>query len=381
LKNHSRICRACSGLLFPEPILKYEDSPSSAQGFLNKEEDIDFPVNLEIFQCSKCGVVQHCLPPVAYYKEVIRAVAFSDEMATFRKKQLKNWIHKHNIVNKNIIEIGCGKGEYLDLLEAAGSTKVTGIEYSRKNIAIATQKDKAVIQGFIDPNFKKPDAFTFDAFAIFSFMEHWPNPCECLEALYSCLSQDAVGLIEVPNFELIIKKGLYSEFTVDHIFYYDKNSLKFILEKNGFEVIAINEIWYDYILSAEVRKRSPLDVSEFVKTQDSIKNELKNYLSNFESKSVAVWGAGHQALAVIAMAKIDNKLKYVVDSATFKQGKYTPATKLPIVSPKTMLKDAPVAIIVMAAGYSDEVVELIMNYYSGIKNIAVLREDYLELIA
>ena len=91
-----------------------------------------------------------------------------------------------------------------------------------------------------------------------------------------------------------------------------------------------------------------------------------------------VWGAGHQALAVISLAKLQVMVSHVVDSAPFKQGKYTPATRLLIKSPVTMLHDKPKAVVVMAAAYSDEVAQTIRRDYPLIEHIAILREDHLE---
>ena len=95
---------------------------------------------------------------------------------------------------------------------------------------------------------------------------------------------------------------------------------------------------------------------------------------------MAIWGAGHQALAVIAMAGIAPRIKYVIDSAPFKQGKYTPATYLPIVSPNLLLTEPPKSVVIMAAGYSDEIANIILDKYSMIESISILREDRLETI-
>ena len=377
-KNHS--CKVCAGSLSTEPLLSYEDSPRSAQGFLDDINEQDDSVNLEIFQCAHCGLVQHNLAPVPYYREVIRAVAFSREMGEFRVEQLNDWINQNNLQKKKIIEVGCGRGEYIDLLISAGATEVSGIEYSKKNVAVAKEKGLKIYQGYLDSDFELPSDFKFDAFTIFSFLEHWPNPNQGLKLIHSVLSADAVGLVEVPNFELILNKGLYSEFTTDHIFYFDRNSFSLLLENNGFEVISIETIWYDYILSARVRKRPFLDVTNFLNIQAKIKSQLGVFINHHSRRAVAIWGAGHQALAVIAMANVSDQIKYIIDSAPFKQGKFTPATHLPIVSPEHLISNPPEAVIVMAAGYSNEVVRMILEKYPHIKHVAVLREDELEIL-
>jgi 2-polyprenyl-3-methyl-5-hydroxy-6-metoxy-1,4-benzoquinol methylase len=373
-------CRVCQGSLFSKPLLHYGGSPKSAQGFLNKLSEIDEVVNLIIYQCSKCGLIQHNLEPVVYYKEVIRAVAFSPEMGKFRKNQLKKWISKNNLQKKNILEVGCGKGEYLKLIQQAGGEQVFGIEFSENNINIARGLGLNVERGYFDSNYVNDNNNKFNAFTIFSFLEHWPDPNEGLKILHSNLMDDAVGIVEVPNFELILSKGLYSEFTTDHIFYFDKKTLSFVLEKNGFEIISIKPIWYKYILSAEVRKKTPLDVGTFLKVQNTIKKQLNMHIKKFENKKVAIWGAGHQALAVIAMSGIAPYIKYIIDSAQFKQGKFTPATHLPIVSPDNIIVDPPDSILIMAAGYSDEVCKIIQQKFPIIKSIVILRENKLENI-
>lgn len=378
--NKTHFCRVCDGALSASPLLGYENSPRSAQGFLGAIDDLDDSVNLEIFQCTYCGLVQHSLEPVPYYKEVIRAVAFSREMGEFRVEQLRNWVKESNLEKKTILEVGCGRGEYIDLLISAGATKVSGIEYAQQSVVTAREKCPQIYQGYLDIDFEMPGDFKFDAFTIFSFLEHWPNPNQGLRLIHSVLSEGGVGLVEVPNFELILNKGLYSEFTTDHIFYFDRKSFTFLLEKNGFEVVSIESVWYDYILSAKVRKRPLLDVKNFLNIQSRIKSQLTEFISQHGAGEVAIWGAGHQALAVIAMAKVANQVKYIVDSAPFKQGKFTPATHLPIVSPEHLNTKPPKAIIVMAAGYSNEVVRILLSNYPHIKHIAVLREDQLEVV-
>jgi SAM-dependent methyltransferase len=301
-------------------------------------------------------------------------------MRRFRLEQLGSWISRNNLQNKKILEVGCGKGEYIDLLQKSGASQVVGLEFSENSITCAKNAGFIVQKGYLDASFKVPLQFQFDAFSIFSFLEHWPKPNEGLSILHLLLSEGASGLVEVPNFELILSKGLYSEFTTDHIFYFDKKSFTFLLEKNGFEVVSMESIWYDYILSAEVRKKSSLDVSHFLKIQNSVNSQLNQFIDRFEHNQVAIWGAGHQALAVIAMASIAPRIKYVIDSAPFKQGKYTPATHLQIFSPQILLRDLPKSIVIVAAGYSDEIANIILEKYPTIENIAILREDRLEII-
>ena len=375
-------CKACGGELFTPPLLSYENSPLSAQDFHNDQGQKDNSVNLDIYQCTKCNVVQHILAPVSYYKEVIRAVSVSKEMEEFRIKQFKEWVELNKLTNKKYIEIGCGTGDYLEIIKKIGIKEAFGLEYSDKNVAACKIKKLQVSKGYLDSDLVIQDQPQegYDAFGIFSFMEHWPNPSEALNTLWDILAEEAYGIIEVPNFEMIQKKGLYTEFITDHIFYFDKNSLSQILQSNGFEITSIKTIWHDYILSVEVKKRAPLLVNNFKDKFNSLNNEIKNYIKKFDNKNIVIWGAGHQALAIISLSGIEKYISYIVDSADFKQNKYTSGTNIKIESPKQLINNKPEALIIIAAGYSDEVKKIISNKYSFIKNIAIVREDHLEII-
>ena len=105
---------------------------------------------------------------------------------------------------------------------------------------------------------------------------------------------------------------------------------------------------------------------------------MNAFISEHAAAGVAIWGAGHQALATIALLNISEDIRYVIDSAPFKQGKLTPASHL-LICPPSHLDVAPVkAIIVMAASYSDEVVRTIRAKYGARFVLAVLREKGLE---
>jgi len=373
-------CRICKGpFLFPA-LLEYPNSPRSAQGFLDNLEELDDVVDLKIYQCQQCGLVQHDLKPVDYYKDVIRAIAYSEEMGRFREKQLAEWIQKFNLKDKKILEIGSGQGEYLELLLKAGGKNVYGVENSKESVEIAKKKGLNIQQGYLSKDYENSYAENFDAFATFNFMEHWPDISSSLHSLQNFLNESAVGLVEVPNFDFMLKNGMYSEFTTDHIFYFTEKTLRTVLETHGFDVIEINSIWHDYILSAQVKKRPALNISSFTTEQNKIVNELRNFVNKFKKNDVIIWGAGHQALAVISIAKLDLKVSHVVDSAKFKQNKYTPGTHLLIKDPQSIHQDLPKAIIIMAAAYSDEVAKTLNSQYPEVKNIAILREDGLEVI-
>ncbi len=369
-------CRICGRELFDKPILQFKNMPRNAQ-YLPSKITKERGINLKIYECSGCGLIQLKIKPVSYYKESIRAISFSEEMRTFRLNQLGNFIKEYDLFGKRGIEIGSGKGEYLSLLKELG-LDMYGLEYFSDSVNRCKKKGLKVIEGFVEKEDYVIPNGPFDAFFIFSFLEHLPDPNTVLRCIYRNLKEDGVGIVEVPNFDMILKKGLFSEFMADHLSYFTKKTLRIALELNGFDVIKIDEIWHEYILSAIVRKRRRVDVSGFLKTKEKIEKQLKDYLRQF--RRVAVWGAGHQAFAILSLTGIAKRISYVVDSADFKQGKFTPLTHIPIHSPEYLRKDPVDAVIVMAGSYSDEIKEILLSDYDKRMRIAILRESGLEIV-
>ena len=369
-------CRVCGGSLYAEPLLELTNMPASAQNLPDSYNlDSDVGIDLQIFQCSKCGLVQIPHSPVSYYRDVIRAVGISDEMKSFRENQFSQFIKKYD--RSKIVEIGAGHGEFLSIMSNICPHSY-GIEHSGSGVTDARKIGLEVTKAYIDnENFLIPNS-PFDSFYIMSFLEHVPDINSFLGGLWNNLTDDAIGLIEVPNFNMIIDKQLFSEFILDHLFYFTEATLKTTLEINGFEVLECNSIWHDYILSVVVRKRKRLNLKNFLTQKDKITKEIVEFVNKYPD--VSIWGAGHQSFAIMALVGLQEKIKYVVDSAKFKQGKYTPSTHIPIVSPKFFRQSPTSAIIVIAGSYSDEVVKIIKKYDLGNLKIAILKDSGLEIV-
>jgi len=373
-------CKVCGGLLFEKPILVLNNMPKGAQSFLKKEElSIDRGVDLELYQCSCCGLIQLTREPVPYYKEVIRAVAFSEEMKTFRRHQFKEFLEKYGLVGKKILEVGCGKGEFMEIMKECGAD-VYGIEYGEENVRECLKKGLKVERDFISSENYKVENAPFDGFYILNFLEHIPYPVEFLRGIAFNLKDGGIGLVEVPNFEMCLKNKIITDFIPDHIFYFTLDTLELVLKMSGFKMIEKRFIYQDKsVISVVVKKREKIDLTEWKKNINDLRNSLENFLKKYKKEEVMVWGAGHQALAILSLTGISSKIRGVVDSAPFKQGKFTPVSHLPIYSPEVLNKFQIKAVIVMVGPYSSEVVKILKTCYKKIKIAVVEKMSLKEL--
>ncbi len=373
------ICRGCGNELSEKILLQYHNMPKSAQ-FFPDENDLDDEKGIDIIlkQCLNCGLVQAVGEPVSYYRDVIRATGVSEEMRAFREIQYGEWIQENNLEGKKIIEIGCGKGEYMNFMRAAGAD-VYGLEHFSESVKTAQKNGLNVFEGFVEDEFCKIPGAPYDGFYIMNFLEHIPEPGKFLRGIANNLSDNAYGIVEVPNFDMMLKKSLYSEFIQDHLSYFTEETLIRLLENNGFQVQSCKSIWYDYIISAKVKKRSYTVISGFLKKHIQLKQQMKKFLESQKSKgkNIAVWGAGHQALANLSLLEMDEYIDCILDSAEFKQDKFTPATHIPILSPEILKKCEIQVVVIMAGGYSNEIANIMEREYPEIEKV-ILTEEGIE---
>jgi SAM-dependent methyltransferase len=359
-------------------LFTLRNAPASAQGFLTKETlSQDHGLTLNVCECTGCGLIQLTNEPVDYYQEVIRSVAYSAEMKAFRQKQFLNFVESHGLKGRKILEIGSGKGEFLQLMNDTGAFAF-GIEGSADSAHQAQQKGLSVSHLFLGNDSTHIENGPFDSFFIMSYLEHIPEPGILLTALRKNLKENAPGIVEVPNFDMILQERQFSEFTTDHLYYFTETTLRRCLELQGFDVIEIKPVWHNYILSAVVKKRSNLNLSAMHETLESLISQLDSFISN--SKRPAVWGAGHQALTLLSLIKKISSIDSVIDSAPFKQGKFTPVSHKEVISPDEIQARGITDIIVMAGSFNHEICEAIKTNFGNSVRIGLVEHTSLRIL-
>ena len=349
--------------------------PQGAQSFLTADElSADHGETLRLCQCSGCGLVQFDCVPVKYYRDVIRAGGYSSTMKELRTAQYRHFIELCHLKGKKIIEVGCGQGEFLQTLTGF-PVQVFGIEHKKDLVETALQKGLNVRQNFTENEDTMLVDGPFDAFLSFNFLEHQPFPNVMLRCIFNNLKDDGVGLVTVPSFEYILEHHSFYELVRDHIANYTQETLAFLMQKNGFDILE-NTIVNRDTLAVIVKKRPVIDVEKLQSHFNSIQEQLVSYLGLFHGR-IAVWGASHQGLTLISTMRIEDRIAYIIDSAQFKQGKFTPASHLPVVSPDYVKSHQVESILILAPGYINEIKQQIESLWGNEIKIAALDGDKL----
>ena len=382
-----KICIACRKALPKRPLIVLDDMPASAQNIPDAEgRNEDKGISLHLHQCEFCGLVQFDCEPVGYYKDVIRSGGFSTTMVDLRRRQYGALIETYHLEGKKFIEAGCGQGEFLSVLTEF-PVEAYGIEHKADLVELAKSRGLKVWRQFTEDentvleNTEDGCHGPYDVFLSFNFLEHQPDPSTMLQAIYRNLEDDAMGLITVPSFEYIMDHNSYYELIRDHLAYYTFETLTPLLERNGFQVEECEVINRD-TLSVIVRKRPQMDTENLLECYVNLKREMETYMKYLDAwdKKVAIWGASHQGFTLAATTKLGEKARYIIDSAPFKQGKFAPASHLPIVGPDHFHEHPVDAIIITAPGYTDEIAASIRQKFGTAVEIRAMRSNHLEMV-
>ena len=142
-------------------------------------------------------------------------------------------------VGLNLLEIGCGSGDFLVEAQSRGMS-VQGIEYSLSATATANRRLGAFLVqvGSIDTVPLAPAAF--DVIAFSDVIEHVRDPRRFVERTYRCLRPGGSVFAVTPSLESWSRKLMgkaWMEYKVEHLFYFGRKSLAHLFVSAGFENI------------------------------------------------------------------------------------------------------------------------------------------------
>jgi len=147
-----------------------------------------------------------------------------------------------------VIDMGCGDGGFLKEMHALGFSNLVGFDQSpglerAQQLGFGTFFKKSVWT-FLDEaeSIGEEDA---DAFVMVNVLEHVTEPIKLLERIRGIMKNGALIGITVPNDfsplqQAFLKAKGHQPWFVhlpDHVNYFDFESLKNVLEENGFDVI------------------------------------------------------------------------------------------------------------------------------------------------
>ncbi len=358
-------CRLCSGKHLTTLAIM-SGMPKAAQWMPTREQiRKDRPIDLKICQCQDCELVQIDGDPVSYFKEVITTQAVSAKARSALKTELQSFARaSEQFGGSRALEIGSAKGGFLPVLEELGFDAV-GLEYGPENVKSANSDNKKTYRGYLlDLTAEEFEALgKYDLIIINNFLEHQPRIRKFLRRSRRLLTDQGAIYISVPSLNRIEAASCMHEFVPDHLVYFTEDTLKRAIETTGLVCVDSYTKNMSNDIVAVAKKRHEKNYADMESQFRALTCKVAKFIRERRSEGhrIAIWGAGHRALSLMALAQLQ-EITFVVDSAEFKQGKFTPILHKEIIPPEEINKKGVTLILLMLPGNLNEIV------YENLKN-------------
>ena len=292
---------------------------------------------------------------------VVYDAAYQNEQGVSRLFQ-SHLLNVAEIVGKNmgtqdLVEIGCGKGLFLEMLLSDGFG-ITGFDPAYEG------SNPRVLRQFFEPGV----GMHAKGLILRHVLEHISNPIEFLQQLCAANGRDGLIYIEVPCFDWICEHRTWFDVFYEHVNYFRLSDFHRIFDN----VIASGKIFggqYLYIVAelASVRVPSASKKDE-VDFPDDFTDRLA--LRNpFWTSDAAVWGGASKGVIFsVLKERLGQPVKMVIDINPAKQGKFLALTGLKVESPADALGSLPAQsiIYIMNSHYLEEIKQISNNQYNYI---------------
>jgi hypothetical protein len=379
---HCSLCGSSGLLVFYEMT----SVPASCNLlWTSKEEAINCPKgNIKLAFCSSCTfIANYALEPEKnqYGHLYDNSLFYSQHFQNFAKKLAANLTQRYDLHNKTIVEVGCGKVDFLSLFCELGGNiglrfnpaQLEGKDESRSTSDLAESIPR--FHNKLNQNRKIDFVFSYHE------LEHLNYPKDFLRVLRQIIghSQHAHVFFAVPNALKAFKEGDFTDVIYEHVSYFTVPSLFYLFSSCGFNIAQVseskNEIFDSIYIDATPKIRTKPSFKPNFKTEAG---EIQHCITSFAAKSaetiekyssgvkqllnkgkrVVIWGAGARGVTLLNILK-DPRIEYAVDINPRKQGKYVPGTGQRIVEPKFLLDYQPDYIILANPAYENEIRQII----------------------
>ncbi|MEI6706196.1 MAG: class I SAM-dependent methyltransferase [Methylococcales bacterium] len=268
---------------------------------------------------------------------------------------VKTIIHRH-FSDKNLLEVGCGKGYFLEYLQQAGY-HITGIDpaYQGSNPNI------------IKTCFTADSGLAADALILRHVLEHIENPVAFLSTLAYANGGNGQIYIEVPCFDWIIEHRAWFDIFYEHVNYFrlaDFQRLFGTIHEAGH----LFGGQYLYVVADLASLQTPVCCSQDqVQFPSDFLADIDRLAALTKLKHNAIWGgASKGVIFALYMQRAGVSINWVIDINTAKQNKFIAGSGLKVSAPDEALSQLQQGdnIFVMNSNYLPEIIAASHNQFT-----------------
>ena len=358
-----------------------------------REEAVSGPTgDIDLALCPACGFISNVAFDESlhqYSSEYESTQSCSPTFNVFHQTLARNLIERYDLHNKDIIEIGCGQGEFLTMLCEMGGNRGVGFDPAiRTPSAYDSQRPHSeasdairLVKDFYSEDYAEYHA---DFVCCKMTLEHIPNTAEFVSTVHRSLAAwsagdrtvataDTVVFFQVPDVARILRERAFWDIYYEHCSYFSTGSLARLFRGCGFDVI---DLWKDYddqylMIGARPsgRQRTPSllqedDLEELTRDvalfSESYRHQFDTWRRDLQEirrdgGRAVLWGGGSKAVAFLTTLDLRDEIEYVVDINPHKHGTYLAGTGQEVVAPDILRQIQPDLVVVMNPVYCEEI--------------------------
>jgi SAM-dependent methyltransferase len=329
--------------------------------------------------CERCGFIANvAFDPtlVTYSSSYENTQTCSEVFRAYIEELAAYLVDRYDLNGKSLIEVGCGKGDFLRIICRLGGNRGVGFDPSYVPTTGPPDEDLTFVQDFYG---EQHAGYRADLMISRHVLEHVPSPHRFVESMRPPIKAGGALFIEIPDSTWILRFATFWDVFYEHCSYFSPASIAYLLSNCGFDVLQVSDhfsgqyLWVEAKLASGAKRRSgngaPVTADEDAHSTialtesfddrctfrrahvDRVVSERLN-----SGRRLVAWGAGAKCVTLLNTLDLGlDDIPYVVDINPKKQGGFIPGTGQEIVSPASLRDLGPDTVLVMNANYAGEI--------------------------
>ena len=354
------------------PLVYIEKAPVWCSGLSHtRASALEVPTApISLAFCHDCGhLFNQKYETVQYGRDYDSSLGFSGVFQNYAENLADMLVQRYSLRGKTIVEIGCGRGDFLRMLCSKGAKRGIGFDPSYPS-ELPSEISSAV--SIKRENFPSYQHSRIDADLVCSrhVLEHIGDPRGFISTLREGLrAQQTPVFFEVPNSLYTLRDGGIWDIIYEHHSFFSSSSLARLFRECDFEPVEVQETYagqfltihamtergsaFPSVVCPEELKRLVEAFSESYQAKMRFWQEQMNALDKRKAKAVC-WGAGAKTTTFLNLLR-PTSIDYVVDINPRKQGKFMIGTGQQIVAAEYLKDYCPDVVILTNGYYASEV--------------------------
>ncbi|MCZ7525029.1 MAG: class I SAM-dependent methyltransferase [Acidimicrobiia bacterium] len=335
--------------------------------------------DLRLAFCPACGFVTNAAFDVSlneYSQRCEESQGFSPVFSAWLRRLAADLIDRYDLHGKDVLEIGCGKGEFLALVCELGGNRGVGIDpaYVPGRLETGAADRLTFVTELYSERFSH---LTGDAVFHRHTLEHVQPVAEHVRTIRRSLGDrdEVLFFVEVPDTLRVLRDVAFWDVYYEHCSYFTPGSLTRLLRREGFQPLDLRLDYGDQYVLLDARPSAgptldgpplPLEddrdetarlVERFRDEYPRRVDELRGMVERVRSRGgrTVIWGAGSKGVAFLTTLDLRDEVELAVDVNPFKQGMFMAGTGQQVVAPSALASYRPDLVVAMNAVYRDEI--------------------------